>query len=74
VLYHTLILSNVQRFALALHLHHNGIGWDIVRKHFKQIVPQDHLLYKRFLEHDKFNYKCFMKMKFDGLYRDVSIR
>ncbi|CAB4374654.1 unnamed protein product [Rhizophagus irregularis] len=70
ILYHTLILCNVHRFARALNLHYNGIGWDIVRKHFKQIVPRDHLLYKTFLEQDKFNYKCLMEMKCDGLYRD----
>ncbi|GBB83366.1 hypothetical protein RclHR1_01010007 [Rhizophagus clarus] len=70
VLYHTLILCTVQRFVRALHLHYNGIGWDITRKHFKQIVPPDHLLYKTFLEQDKFNYKCFMEMKCSGLYRD----
>ncbi|CAI2165170.1 487_t:CDS:2 [Funneliformis geosporum] len=70
LLYHTLILCHVHRFVRALHLHYNGIGWDIVRKHFKQIVPKDHLLYKTFLEQDKINNKCFIRMKCDGLYRD----
>ena len=67
-----MIFCHIHRLTRALHLH-NSIGWDIVRKHFKQIVPRDHLLYKTFLEQDKINYKCFMKMKCDGLYRDVSI-
>ncbi|GET03085.1 hypothetical protein RCL_jg8271.t1 [Rhizophagus clarus] len=70
-MYITLIFNNVQRFARALHLHHNGIGWDIVRKYFKQIVPRDHLLYKTFLEQDKLKYKCYMKTKLGGLSRNL---
>lgn len=56
----------------ALDLHYNGIGWQIVRKSFAKNCPKDSELYEAFSS-ELVKYKCFIKMKFEGLYRDVRV-
>lgn len=57
----------------ALNLHYSGIGWEIVRKHLKRIIPQEHLLRNLWLKQELVEGKCFLRMKCEGLYRDVTI-
>lgn len=72
LLYHTLFHSQLQRLIRVLGLHHNGRGWDMVRKHFTALVPKDHSMYAYFMEQDKVPGKCLVRMKIQELYRDVS--
>lgn len=70
--YHTVILCHLYRLIRALDLHHSGIGWQIIRRHLSEMIPRDNVLQKLFFEEAKFQIKCFLRMKCDGLYRDVS--
>ncbi|CAG8706738.1 15138_t:CDS:1, partial [Dentiscutata heterogama] len=70
LLYHTLILCHIYRFIRALNLHYSGVGWKIVREHLSEIIPRDHLLWKLWLEDKVTKMKCFVRMKYEKLYRD----
>ena len=72
LLYHTLFHSQFQRLIRVLGMHHNGRGWEMVRKHFVAMVPKGHSMYKFFMEQDKVPGKCMIRMKIEELYRDVS--
>ncbi|CAG8436926.1 11718_t:CDS:2 [Diversispora eburnea] len=69
-LYHSLIYNHVRLIVCSIHLHHSGIGWEIVRKHLSNIIPADHLLRKLWLEKETSEGKCFLRMKFEGKFRD----
>ncbi|CDS10223.1 hypothetical protein LRAMOSA02899 [Lichtheimia ramosa] len=70
LLYHTLFHSQFHRLIRVLDLHHNGRGWELVRKRFKQVVPEDDPMYTYFMEQRKVPGKCLMRMKLNELYRD----
>ncbi|KAJ1677464.1 hypothetical protein EV182_006119 [Spiromyces aspiralis] len=67
--FHTLIQCHLHRLVRALDLHYNGQGWGIVRGAFCRYVPARDPLHKAWWQ-DKFDLKCFIRMKVDGLYRD----
>ncbi|KAI9316815.1 IucC family-domain-containing protein [Dichotomocladium elegans] len=70
LLYHTLFYCHLQRMIRILDMHHNGRGWQMVRTHFKKLVPKDHAMYHYFMEKKKMPGKCLVRMKIQELYRD----
>ncbi|ORZ18745.1 IucC family-domain-containing protein [Absidia repens] len=70
LLYHTLIHSHLQRLIRVLDLHYDGRGWAMVRKHLTRLVPQDHYMWKNFMQDEKVPGKCMVRMKIEELYRD----
>ncbi|RKP40203.1 IucC family-domain-containing protein, partial [Dimargaris cristalligena] len=68
--YHSIVQMNLHRLIRALGLHYNGMGWAIVRRHMRKIIPRQSELYRLWLESPTVDYKCFVTMKIDGLYRD----
>lgn len=73
-LYHTLIHNHLQQLIRVLGLHYNGIGWEIVRRHLEKQIPAEHELRKLWLnpKTEALPGKCFMRMRFQGMYRTVS--
>ncbi|KAJ2794091.1 hypothetical protein H4R20_006340, partial [Coemansia guatemalensis] len=67
--YHALVQCQLHRLIRALDLHYHGDGWAIVRKSFEQRVPKEHPLRHAWYQ-ASFDFKCFITMKLDGLYRD----
>lgn len=53
-------------------MHHNGRGWEMVRKHFKAMVPKGHPMWAYLMGETKVPGKCLVRMKIEELYRDVS--
>lgn len=72
LLYHTLFHSQFQRLIRVLGMHHNGRGWQMVRKHMEAMIPKDHPMYTFFMKNTKVPGKCLVRMKIEELYRDVS--
>ncbi|KAI9320739.1 IucC family-domain-containing protein [Dichotomocladium elegans] len=70
LIYHTLFHSHFQRLIRVLGLHHNGLGWKIVRKHVDMIIPKDDPVYKYLVTQEKIPGKCLMRMKINELFRD----
>lgn len=76
ILHHTLFNNNINHLIQSLGLHRNG-GWSIVREELKKVIeestvgPTQELL--AHLSKDQVHLKCFLKMKLEGLYRDVSL-
>ncbi|KAF7312080.1 hypothetical protein MIND_00220300 [Mycena indigotica] len=70
-MYHTVIHNHLQQLIRVLGLHYNGKGWAIVRKHLRASIPEEHALYASWLSPDRktFPGKCFMRMRFQGMYR-----
>jgi siderophore synthetase component len=71
-LYHTLVHNHLQRLIRLLDMHHDGSGYALVRKHFEAAIPADHELRKLWLVNKTVPGKCLMRMKLQGVYRDVS--
>ncbi len=73
--YHTLIHNHLQRLIRLLGMHYNGCGWEILRRHLNSIIPADHELRKVWLDpgSDTVSGKCLMRMRLQGLYRDVGL-
>lgn len=71
VLYHTLIQMHFQHVIRALDLHYCSAGWAMVRAKLEEIIPNDHPMYKWFLEQETIPDKALIRMKIDGLYRTV---
>lgn len=75
ILHHTLFNNNINHLIQSLGLHRNG-GWAIVREELSKVIndspvgPRKELL--EYLSKDQVHLKCFLKMKLEGLYRDVS--
>lgn len=75
ILHHTLFNNHINHLIQSLHLHRQG-GWSIVREELKNVIenspagPHDEVL--KYLTKQQVHLKCFLKMKLEGLYRDVS--
>lgn len=74
--HHTLIQTHLGQLVTALQLESQG-GWAIVREQLCQILRSDDLSNGRdlcdFFMQDTMPFKCFIKMKLEGKYRDVSV-
>lgn len=73
-LYHTLVHNHLQRLIRLLGLHYNGVGYEILRRHLDATIPPGHALRKVWLsptEGDTVLGKCLMRMRLQGVYRDV---
>ncbi|KAJ7510428.1 IucC family-domain-containing protein [Mycena galericulata] len=70
-MYHTAIHNHLQQLIRVLGLHYSGIGWALVRRHLRAIIPREHALYSAWLapENKTFPGKCFMRMRCEGMYR-----
>ncbi|KAJ7220103.1 IucC family-domain-containing protein [Mycena pura] len=70
-MYHTVMHNHLQQLIRVLGLHYNGVGWEIVRRHLREVIPREHGLYTAWLaaERKTFPGKCFMRMRFEGMYR-----
>lgn len=55
-------------------LHYGGEGWAWVREELGRLIPEKHLLRDAWLGEgsEVVDGKCLLRMKLDGLYRDVS--
>ncbi len=73
--YHTLIHNHLQRLIRLLGLHYDGRGWEILRYHLDKTIPAVHELRDAWLspEQTTVHGKCLMRMRLQGLYRDVSL-
>ncbi|KAG5652765.1 hypothetical protein H0H81_003703 [Sphagnurus paluster] len=45
-MYHTIFHNHLQQLIRVLGLHYSGAGWEVVREQLKEVVPEDHALYK----------------------------
>ncbi|KAJ3504978.1 hypothetical protein NLJ89_g7657 [Agrocybe chaxingu] len=70
-MYHTIIHNHFQQLIRVLGLHHNGLGWEVVRQQLRQNIPKDHTLTDAWLSPDKktFPGKCFLRMRMASMYR-----
>ena len=73
-MYHSVIHNHFQQLIRVLDLHHNGRGWEVVRKHLTDLVPREHGLYRAWLSPESRTVlsKCFLRMRMAGMYRFVS--
>lgn len=73
-MYHTVFHNHFQQLIRVLGLHYNGIGWEIVRKNLRSVIPRNHGLYDAWLSEERKTLpgKCFMRMRMQGMYRFVS--
>lgn len=71
--YHTLFHNHLQRLIRILGMHHNGLGWEMLRTHLQNVIPVDHPLRKAWLapENAFVPGKCLLRMRLQGVYRDV---
>ncbi|KAF8207121.1 IucC family-domain-containing protein [Mycena galopus ATCC 62051] len=70
--YHTLIHNHLQRLIRLLGMHHNGVGWEMLRGHLKDVIPQDHGLWKSWMETDTVAGKCLMRMRLQSVHDKVN--
>ena len=72
--YHTFVHNHVQRLIRVLDLHYNGIGWELLRKYMREVIPVGHALEKAWLDSSSREVpsKCLMRMRMCDSYRDVS--
>lgn len=70
--YHTYVHNHVQRLIRLLDLHHNGVGWEILRKHMAAVIPVAHPVRKLWLSPDSklVQSKCLMRMRMKDSYRN----
>ncbi|KZP16436.1 hypothetical protein FIBSPDRAFT_60135 [Athelia psychrophila] len=71
--FHVLIQAHLHRLIRALDLHSANegyTGWKVVRKALERHVPAGSDLSRDWLEAKTTHYKCFLRMKTGGLYRD----
>ncbi|KAJ7164011.1 IucC family-domain-containing protein [Mycena crocata] len=66
--YHTLIHNHLQRMIRLLGLHSNGVGWEMLRGHLRNVIPQDHGLWKSWMETDTVAGKCLMRMRLQSVH------
>lgn len=59
-----MIQDHLHQLIRVLGLHYNGIGWGIVRKRSKDVVPKEHALATSWYGEDAFEAegKCFLRM------------
>jgi Ferric iron reductase FhuF-like transporter len=72
--YHTYVHNHIQRLTRLLGLHHNGVGWELLRRHMNAVIPIDHELRTLWLspQSPTVESKCLMRMRLQDSYRDVS--
>ena len=72
--YYIGIDNHLQRLIRVLDLHYNDQGWEIVRKHLSQCIPNDHPLYNLWLSPEsKLPHKRgFFRPRITGIDRSVS--
>lgn len=72
--YHTFVHNHIQRLIRILGLHHDGRGWEILRRHMEAVIPLDHGLRKAWfsVESKTVPSKCLMRMRMRDSYREVS--
>ncbi|KAJ7056636.1 IucC family-domain-containing protein [Mycena amicta] len=69
--YHTLVHNHLQRLIRLLGLHYNGVGWEMLRKHLRRVIPQDHGLWKAWMETDMVAGKCLLRMRLQSVHDKV---
>lgn len=71
--YHTFVHNHIQRLIRVLGMHHNGRGWEMLRRHMDNVIPADHQLRKIWLSRDSkmVPSKCLMRMRMRDSYREV---
>jgi len=72
--YHTFVHNHIQRLIRVLRLHHNGLGWEMLRQHMEAVIPVDHALKRMWLNPDSklVPSKCLLRMRMRDSYREVS--
>ena len=72
--YHTFVHNHIQRLIRLLGLHHNGVGWEILRKRMEAVIPEEHPVWKVWMASNSTSVdsKCLMRMRMRDSYRDVS--
>ncbi|KAJ7911504.1 IucC family-domain-containing protein [Mycena leptocephala] len=66
--YHTLIHNHLQRMIRLLGMHYNGVGWEMLRGHLRNVIPQDHGLWKAWMETDIVAGKCLLRMRLQSVH------
>jgi len=66
--YHTLIHNHLQRIIRLLGMHYNGVGWEMLRGHLRNVIPQGHGLWKAWMETDTVAGKCLMRMRLQSVH------
>ncbi|KAJ7086118.1 IucC family-domain-containing protein [Mycena belliarum] len=66
--YHTLIHNHLQRMIRVLGMHYNGVGWEMLRGHLRNVIPADHGLWKAWMETDTVAGKCLMRMRLQSVH------
>ncbi|KAF7375205.1 C2 domain-containing protein [Mycena sanguinolenta] len=56
------------RIIRLLGMHCNGRGWEMLRGHLRDIIPQDHGLWKSWMETDTVPGKCLMRMRLQSVH------
>ena len=71
--YHAFVHNHIQRLIRVLGLHHDGRGWEMLRRHMDAVIPVDHGLRMAWLgsESKTVLTKCLMRMRMQDSYRDV---
>lgn len=75
-LYHTLVHNHLQRLARVLRLHADGCAWSVVRAHLAREIPRGSWLWAAWMDEGvrSVSGKCLVRMKLEGVYREVSSR
>jgi siderophore synthetase component len=73
-LYHTLVHNHLQRLARVLRLHSDGSAWGVVREHLTWEIPRGSWLWSAWMDDAvrSVSGKCLVRMKLEGVYREVS--
>ncbi|KAJ7733428.1 IucC family-domain-containing protein [Mycena maculata] len=66
--YHTLIHNHLQRMIRLLGMHYNGVGWAMLRRHLRNVIPDGHGLWKAWMETDTVAGKCLMRMRLQSVH------
>ncbi|KAJ7510429.1 IucC family-domain-containing protein [Mycena galericulata] len=66
--YHTLIHNHLQRMIRLMGMHYNGVGWEMLRKHLRDVIPEGHGLWKAWMETDTVAGKCLMRMRLQSVH------
>jgi len=73
-MYHTLIHNHLQQLIRVLGLHYSGKGWDSVRRHVRDTIPNGHPLEQAWLSVDArvIQGKCYLQTMAFGHHVHVS--
>ncbi|KAH9481479.1 NRPS-independent siderophore synthetase rfs [Psilocybe cubensis] len=71
--YHTFVHNHIQRLSRLLGLHHNGRGYEMLRKHMGSVIPENHPVWKVWMDPTSttVDSKCLMRMRMRDSYRDM---